>query len=92
MDLPIEKIENELIAVLSSDKFKLDINKFDSGALMIDVETENRFFCIQLTKSYIGVSEITEEDPGFSSVPNKYYEDIGKFKKEINELFNLDWK
>lgn len=92
MSLQIEKIEKELVAILRDGKFKYEIEKFNSGASMIDLEIENRFYCLQLTKNYMGISEITEEDPGFSTVPNESFIVINEFKERIGAILGIEWK
>ena len=92
MSLSVDKIEKERINILRLGKFKFDLEKFKSGASMIDVEVGNRFYCLQLTKDYVGVSEITEEDTGFSTLPDESFRDTNKFKKKVSEILGIDWE
>ncbi len=92
MTLVVNKIESELIEILHLEGFRFEIEKFDSGASMIDIETNNRFFCVQLTENYAGISEITEESPEFSSIPDEHFDNAKELKTRISEILNVDWK
>ena len=81
--MQVEQVKEQVISILINANVKYDIENFDSGALMIDVEVEDRFYCLELTKNYMGISEIIGEDSEFSSIPDHSYKNLGEFLEKV---------
>lgn len=60
---------------------------FPSGAIMLDIWHNNKFYVIQFdTEGYIGFSEVNEDNVGFDTIPDeKFYNEV-EYKKKLNEM------
>lgn len=83
----MDKLEEQIIQILKRKGFKYDMERFDSGAIMIDAERDNRFFCIQVSEKGMGISEITDAYSSFSTIPDENFTDAEAFLKRISETF-----
>ena len=67
---------------------KHEVHHFDSGATMVDVWIENRFYCIQIDNHSIGLSLITPENPGFDTIPDAVFKNYDLFKSKLEAIVN----
>lgn len=84
----MEEVIQYVIPALERCCLKHEIHKFDSGAAMIDIWVNDKFYCIQLFKNYIGLSLVTE-DSGFSTIPDISYTSISEFKLDFEKILQL---
>jgi hypothetical protein len=54
---------------------------------MLDIWHKDSFFVIQF-EDYVGVSEITEENPGFSTVPDEIFHSEEEYKNRLKDILN----
>ncbi|WP_207434544.1 hypothetical protein [Sabulibacter ruber] len=78
----VEKIIEEL--KLNTKIQKTDVHTFDSGAYMIDIWKDDKFYCIQLFDNKFGLSEVDKYD--FSTIPDFTYETYDEFKFNLNNM------
>ena len=74
--------------VLELTRFDIrhEVHHFPSGCKMIDIWCNDKFYCVQLEPTRIGISEVTKET-GFDIIPDKVFENSDDFKTEFNRLF-----
>lgn len=54
---------------------------------MVDIWIDNEFYVVQIDSDVIGMSLITEENPGFDTKSDISFKDAGKFKNEFQKIF-----
>jgi hypothetical protein len=59
---------------------KHKVYQFDSGAIMIDIWINNKFYAIEIYRDVIGLSEVTKETTPFDIIPDKSFKDPEEFK------------
>jgi hypothetical protein len=75
------------IDLLKPMSIKHDYTNFDSGAIMLDIWHENKFYVIQFVDDYIGFSEVNDDNIGFDTIPDeKFYDEI-KYKNKLKSTF-----
>ncbi len=74
-----------VLEFIKSNNLKHEIHKFSSGALMIDLWKGDEFYVLQIEKETIGFSVIND-DPEFSTVPDKSYSDFRGFKDDFEKI------
>ncbi|MBN8822774.1 MULTISPECIES: hypothetical protein [unclassified Spirosoma] len=62
-----------IIDELNKRSIKHDIHNFNSGARIIDIWYNARFYVIQIDLEAIGFSEVTEANPGFDNSPDELF-------------------
>jgi hypothetical protein len=67
--------------------FKYELHTFNSGALMVDIWAEERFYVLHIEQDVIGISLITEETIGFDNIPDCIFRDTESVKKEFEKIF-----
>ncbi len=77
-----------VIPTLKKLSIRHELHKFDSGAAMIDIWVNEKFYCVQLFEDFIGLSLVTE-DSGFSTIPDVTYKNISEFKPDFEKLIRL---
>jgi hypothetical protein len=76
------------IKLLKSMSVKHEYTSFDSGAVMLDIWHNNKFYVIQFD-DFIGVSEVNEETVGFDTIPNeKYFSEI-EYKNKLKSILEI---
>lgn len=83
MDKSLEDISSRLV----KKKFRHEIHRFPSGAVMIDIWKDELLYVIQIYNNTIGLSLITPDNPGFDTVPDTSYDDWEKFNKDFEAIF-----
>ncbi len=83
----MKKIIPDVINRLDLAKVKYEIHNFESGAVMIDIFINDKFYVIQIYGNEIGLSLITEETM-FDIIPDKSYIDIIEFNTNFEKIFN----
>jgi hypothetical protein len=64
-----------------------DIHSFPSGALMIDIWIDSKFYVIQIFEDTIGLSLITEHTAVFDTIPDKTFTIENEFKAAFESIF-----
>ena len=80
-------IINFITKILSDEKIKFELDTFPSGCSMIDIWFNDLFFVIQIENESIGISLITDEEPGFDTIPDERFYDFDKFKEMFEKIF-----
>ena len=78
--------------VLELKRFNIrhEVHHFPSGCKMIDIWNNNKFYCVQLEPTRIGISELTEDNPGFDTIPDKVFETSDEFKTELKKVLGKE--
>ncbi|QMW03585.1 hypothetical protein [Spirosoma foliorum] len=62
-----------IIDELTKRSIRHDVHSFASGAKMIDIWYDGHFYVIQIDSESVGISEITEDNPGFDTKPDAVF-------------------
>ncbi|PZR09225.1 MAG: hypothetical protein DI539_22195 [Flavobacterium psychrophilum] len=76
----MEKVITYIVERMENVNGRYDIDRFDSGAVMIDCWIGERLYNIQLEGNKIGLSLVTEDTTWFDTIPDQLYENIDDFK------------
>ncbi len=82
----IKLVFQQTIALLEQLSIRHQYMDFPSGAIMLDIWHKNRFYVIQFFGDYIGVSEITNENPGFDTIPDEKFYNDNDYKIRISQI------
>lgn len=66
---------------------KHEVHSFDSGAVMVDIWIDNKFYVIQIDNGIIGLSVVTEKTTPFDIIPDQSFKDEVAFKKALDNAF-----
>jgi hypothetical protein len=83
----MKEILPEIINRLENEKVKYEVHSFPSGAIMVDIFTDDKFYVIQIDKDEIGLSLNTEETGLFDIIPDKSFKRSDEFKIEFEKIF-----
>jgi hypothetical protein len=61
---------------LAQTGIRHEVHAFPSGALLLDVWCRDRFYVLHFEEGMLGISEITAENPGFSTRPDERVKDL----------------
>lgn len=65
---------SSVVELLTRLRVKHTVHEFPSGAIMLDIWYQDHFYVLQFEDQFVGFSEITEENPGFDTIPDeKFY-------------------
>ena len=67
---------------------RYEIHHFDSGAIMVDIFIEDKLYVIQIFENDLGLSLVTDETGLFDIIPDKSYNDIEEFKKDLQNTLS----
>ncbi len=73
-------IYSYILDFVKSNDLRHEVHEFLSGAIMIDIWKDNKFFVLQIEKERVGFSLVDDNDPEFSTVPDQSYSDFENFK------------
>jgi hypothetical protein len=84
----IQRLFQYTIELLKSLAIRHEYTNFDSGAVMLDVWYNKKFYVIQFdVDGYIGFSEVNDDNIGFDTIPDeKFYDEI-KYKNKLKSIF-----
>ena len=82
----MKKVLTYIMNQLDLAKVRYEIHNFDSGAIMIDIWINERFYVVQMFGGEIGLSLVTE-NTGFDNIPDKSFIDPNEFYKEFEKVF-----
>lgn len=82
----LEQAFKYTIGELSKAGIKHEVHNFPSGAIMVDIWIGSEFYVIQFQDDLIGISEVTEENPGFTTVPEEAFYNFEAFKARFDEI------
>ena len=83
----MKKLQPYIVDKLTQFNAKHEVHSFDSGAVMVDIWIDNKFYVIQIDGDIIGLSLITEETTPFDIIPDKSFKDEVAFKKAFENIF-----
>ncbi len=83
----MKKLLPDIINRLDLVKVKYEVHHFDSGALMVDIFINEKFYVIQIYGDEIGISLNTEETGMFDIIPDKSFKDSTLFYVEFEKIF-----
>ena len=86
----MKKLLPDIIKRLDIAKVKYEVHNFDSGAVMVDVFINDKFYVIQIYCDEIGLSIITEDTMPFDIIPDKSYKSVNEFNIDFEKIFNLE--
>jgi hypothetical protein len=69
--------------MLDEASIKYEAQTFPSGAIMLDIWHRDRFYVLQFKDKLLGWSEITDENPGFDTIPDNKFYDANAFVDSI---------
>ena len=78
-----------IVSELRNFNIRHEIHHFDSGCKMIDIWNNNKFYCVQLEPTRIGISEVNE-NTGFDTIPDKVFENPDEFKTEFKRVLGKE--
>lgn len=76
------------IEELNKKSIKHAVHKFPSGVIMLDVWIGDLFYVFQFEETFIGLSEVNDENVGFDTMPDEKFYDYEEFKKKLELLLN----
>ena len=82
-------VKQYILEELEKLGIKYKVYNFDSGASMIDVWYDRKFYVIQLESESIGLSLVSKDNSGFDTIPDERFLDCEVFRKRIKEIFNI---
>ena len=83
----MEKVLEYISSRLRDEGLRHEINKFDSGAVMVDIWKDDLFYVVQIEDKRIGLSLINDDNPGFDTIPDKSYDTMDKFIIDFERIF-----
>ncbi|MDO7852976.1 hypothetical protein [Hymenobacter convexus] len=63
-----------------------EVQVFPSGTIMLDVWGRDRFYVLQFEEGVLGISEITEANPDFSTIPDEQVKDVATLLAKVESL------
>ncbi len=73
------------VLFLKDLKVKHESYSFPSGAFILDIWINNKFFVLQFDNHYVGISEVNDRNIGFGSEPDeKFYDNQSYWRKLEN--------
>lgn len=81
---PVE-ISEYITSRLEKSGIRHQVSSFDSGCKMIDIWTNDQFYCVQLEEGVVGISLVTEEID-FSTIPDRCFQNFDEFKHEFENI------
>ena len=83
----MKRLLPDIINKLDLAKVKYEIHNFDSGAIMVDIFINDRYYVIQIYRDEIGLSLNTEETGFFDMIPDQSFKDPNGFKTAFEKIF-----
>lgn len=83
----MEELTAYIAMHLAKTSARYEITKFDSGATMIDICMDDKFYVVQHHKDIFGFSEINDHTFLFDISPDKSFTTFGDFKSEFEKTF-----
>ncbi|RZK25317.1 MAG: hypothetical protein EOO43_05835 [Flavobacterium sp.] len=80
------ELKNHVLKLLNDKHIEFQIHEFESGATLVDVWMNNKFYAIQFKDKFVGISMINDMHPGFSTVPDESFSEPDKFLLRFNEI------
>jgi len=77
-----------IIERIHKSKTKYEVHSFDSGAIMVDIWIDDKFYVIQIDGDIIGLSLITQEAAPFDVIPDESFNDPNAFKTRFEDIFS----
>jgi hypothetical protein len=82
---------NSVVELLTRLSVKHTVHEFPSGAIMLDIWYQDYFYVLQFEDRFVGFSEITDENPGFDTIPDeKFYHEPALLAKIQSVLAGID--
>lgn len=75
-----------IIENLEYFKLKHEINRFDSGAIMVDIWINDKLHVVQIDDESIGLSLVTENTALFDIIPDVSFSEEKQFKIEFQKI------
>lgn len=75
-----------VVELLNQAAIKHESHSFASGAVMLDIWFNDRFYVMQFEEGIVGISEVTEDNPGFSTTPDEILDDHSAVLAKVNSL------
>jgi hypothetical protein len=84
----LQKLFQYTIELLKEMSIRHEYTSFESGAIMLDIWYNNKFYVIQFdTGDYIGFSELNDDNIGFDTSPDEKFYDENKYKNKLKGIF-----
>jgi hypothetical protein len=83
----MKRLLPEIINKLDLAKIKYEVHNFDSGAIMVDIFINDKFYVIQIYRDEIGLSLNTEETGWFDIIPDQSFKDPNEFGAAFENIF-----
>ena len=84
----MKKILPDIVSRLEKEKVKYEVHNFPSGAAMVDVFINDKFYVIQIDGDEIGLSLNTKDTGLFDIIPDKSFKDPIAFHADFEKIFN----
>jgi hypothetical protein len=84
----MKRLLPDIINKLDLAKVMYEVHNFDSGAIMVDIFINVRFYVIQIYGDEIGLSLNTEETGWFDIIPDQSFKDPSEFKAAFEKIFD----
>lgn len=83
----IQNLFQYTIELLKGMSIRHEYTNFESGAIMLDVWHNNKFYVIQFdAEDFVGFSEVNDDNIGFDTTPDeKFYDEI-EYKNKLNSI------
>lgn len=82
---------SSVVELLTRLSVKHTVHDFPSGAIMLDIWYQDHFYVLQFEDQFVGFSEITDENPGFDTIPDeKFYHEPALLAKIQSVLRGID--
>ena len=75
-----------IVTTLKNANLKYEVHTFDSGAIMVDIWINNRFYVIQIEDDTLGLSENTEETTPFDIIPDHSFKEANAFLHAFSNI------
>ncbi len=83
----IQELFKYTLKLLEQMSIRHEYRSFPSGAIMLDVWHNDRFYVFQF-EDYIGFSEIDSENIGFDTNPDEKFHNANDYKEKLNSILN----
>ncbi len=81
----IQKLFRHTIELLKRMSIKHEHTSFPSGAIMLDIWHNNKFYVIQFD-DYIGFSEVNSDNLGFDTIPDEKFNNEVMYKNKLASI------
>lgn len=82
-------IYNQTIELLNKLGVKHQTHNFPSGVIMLDIWHNDSFYVLQFESTFIGFSEVNDNNLGFDNIPDEKIYDAKKVRDKLKLILTI---